>query len=362
LLQPIIQAAALEGAVIFEWPPLSVEIGHPQKLKDKRKILMKAIVYTKYGSPQVLGLKDIDRPVPNDNEVLVKISASSINAQEWHFMRGKPYIMRLAGTGLLKPKDVRLGADLAGVIEAVGSNVTEFKPGDEVFGVRWGAFAEYVNSSGKGLVLKPANVTFEQAAAVPVAALTALQGLRDKGKIQAGHKVLVNGAGGGVGTFAVQIAKAFGAEVTGVTNTGNVGMVRSIGADHVIDYTKQDYTQGGERYDLIFDLGGNHSLSERLRVLATKGTLVMAGSISTGNWLGPLASMLKTVLVAPFVSQKLASFLAKVNKEDLHFIKEMLETGKIIPVIDRTFPLSEVPEAIRYVEEGHTRGKVVITV
>lgn len=323
---------------------------------------MKAIVYEKYGASDVLQLKDLGKPIPNDNEVLVKVYASSVNAQEWHYMRGKPYIMRLVGTGLQKPKDTRLGADLAGVIEAVGKDVTEFKPGDEVFGVRWGAFSEYVLSSGKGLVPKPAKLTFEQAAAVPVAALTALQGLRDKGKVQPGQKVLVNGAGGGVGTFAVQIARFFGAEVTAVTNTQNVDMVRSIGADHVIDYTKEDFTQSERGYDLIFDLGGNHSLSDTLRVLSPQGTLVMAGSISTGAWLGPLASILKTVVKSKFVSQKLLSFLANVSKEDLLVIKEMLETGKVKPVIDKTHPLSKVGDAIRYLEEGHARGKVVIKV
>jgi NADPH:quinone reductase-like Zn-dependent oxidoreductase len=263
-------------------------------------------------------------------------------------------------TGLLKPKIRRPGVDVAGVVEAVGRNVTQFHAGDEVFGTCKGAFAEYVCAFEGALVLKPANVTFEQAAAVPVAAFTSLQGLRDKGQIQPGHKVLINGAAGGVGTFAVQIAKSFGAHVTGVCSTRNVDMVRSIGADHVIDYTQEDYTQSGQRYDLIFDTVGNHSLSDNRRVLGSKGALVMAGG-PTDSLLGILLPLLEALVLSRFVSQTLVSFLARRRKEDLIFMQGLLEAGKVTPVIDRTYPLSEVPEAIRYLEEGHARGKVVIT-
>jgi len=324
---------------------------------------MKAIVFEKYGPPDVLELRELDKPVPKDNEVVVRVHASSVNAQEWHFVTGKPYLVRLSA-GLRAPKDTSLGADLAGVIEAVGSQITEFKPGDEVFGVRWGAFAEFVRSTGKGLVPKPAKVTFEQAAAVPVAAITALQGLRDKdkGDLQPGQKVLVNGAGGGVGHFAVQIAKALGAEVTGVTKTASVDLVRSLGADHVIDYTKEDFTKSGKRYDLIFDLGATHLLRELRRVLEPNGTFVQVGAVSMGNFLGPVSSMLKPKLMGRFVSQKLVSFLAQINKNDLRFLGELLETGKIKPVIHKTYPLSQTAEAVRYVLDGHARGKVVIEI
>lgn len=324
---------------------------------------MKSIIFKKYGSPDVLELVDIEKPVPKDNEVVVRVHASSVNAQEWHFVTGKPYLVRIAA-GLRAPKDTSLGADLAGVIDSVGSQVTEFKPGDEVFGVRWGAFAEYVRSTGKGLVPKPTKVTYEQAAAVPVAAITALQGLRDKdkGDLQLGQKVLVNGAGGGVGHFAVQIAKALGAEVTGVTKTASVELVRSLGADHVIDYTKEDFTKSEKRYDLIFDLGGTHSLGNLRRVLTPKGTFVQVGAVSVGNFLGPLTSMIKPKLISRFVSQKLVSFLAQINKDDLRFLGELLETGKIKPVIDKTYPLSQTADAVRYVIDGHARGKVVIKI
>ncbi len=321
---------------------------------------MKAIVYHNYGSPDVLKCEEIEKPTAGDNEVLIKVRAASVNPLDWHFMRGTPYIVRIMA-GLLKPKATRLGVDVAGQVEAVGRNVTQFKPGDEVFGACRGAFAEYVCTSEGALVLKPANVTFEQAAAVPVAAFSSLQGLRDKGQIQPGHKVLINGAAGGVGTFAVQIAKSLGAEVTGVCSTRNVDMVRSIGADHVIDYTQEDFTQSGQRYDLIFDTVGNHSLSDNRRVLGSKGTLVMVGAAPKGNWLGPLLPLLKALVMSRFVSQTLASFLATRSKEDLIIMQELLEAGKVTPVIDRTYPLSEVPEAIRYLEEGHARGKVVIT-
>jgi NADPH:quinone reductase-like Zn-dependent oxidoreductase len=319
---------------------------------------MKAIVYHKYGSPDVLELEDIDKPVVNDDDVLVRVRAASVNPLDWHFMRGTPHIVRIM-TGLLKPKNTRPGVDVAGVVEAVGSNVTQFHPGDEVFGTGKGAFAEYVCTSEGALALKPANVTFEQAAAVPVAAFTSLQGLRDKGQIRTGHKVLINGAAGGVGTFAVQIARSFGAHVTGVCSTRNVDMVRSIGADHVIDYTQENYTQSGQRYDLVFDTVGNHSLSENRRVLGSKGALVMAGG-PTDSLLGILLSQTKALVLSRLVSQKLVSFLARRRKEDLIVMQGLLEAGKVTPVIDRTYPLSEVPEAIRYLEMGHARGKVII--
>jgi len=322
---------------------------------------MKAIVCEEYGSPDVLQLQEIDKPVVNDDGVLVRVRAASANPYDWHFMRGKPYFMRMM-IGLLKPKANGLGINLAGQVEAVGKNLTQFHPGDEVFGSGNGAFAEYVCASEDALVLKPANLTYEQAAAVPAAAFTALQGLRDKGRIQPGQKVLINGASGGVGTFAVQIAKFLGAEVTGVCSTRNVDMVRSIGADQVIDYTHEDFTHGGQRYDLMLDNVGNRPMSECRRVLASNGTYVLVGGPNGGRWLGPLARLLKVLVLSLFVSQKMVPMLTKRNKEDLLVLKELLEAGKVTPVIDRHYKLSEVPEAIRYLEEGHAQGKVVITV
>jgi len=274
-------------------------------------------------------------------------------------MRGTPYLVRIMA-GLRKPKVTRLGVDVAGQVEAVGKNVTRIRAGDEVFGWCKGAFAEYVCASEGALVPKPANVTFEVAAAVPVAALSALQGLRDKGQIQRGQKVLINGAAGGVGTFAVQIAKVFGAEVTGVCSTRNLDMVRSIGAHHVVDYTQEDFTKKAQRYDLIFDSAGNHSLSDCRRVLTTEGTLVLVGGPDNGNWLGPLTGVLDAVVLSWFVSQKLLPFLAHMSKADLIVLREFLESGKVVPVIDRSYPLRDVPKAIRYLEEGHARGKVII--
>jgi NADPH:quinone reductase-like Zn-dependent oxidoreductase len=322
---------------------------------------MKAIVYRCYGSPVVVKLEDIAKPTPPDDRVLIKVHAASVNPLDWHYMRGKPYVMR-AMAGLGAPDDIRLGVDFAGTVEAVGKNVKRFNPGDEVFGGGDGAFAEYVSVRENGaLALKPANLTFEQAAAVPVAAVTALQALRDKGKIQPGQKVLINGASGGVGTFAVQIAKAFGADVTGVCSTRNLTMVRSIGADHVIDYTREDFTQGPLRYDLIVDNVGTHSLSEYRRVLNPQGALVMVGGPNDGRWLGPLSSFIKAMLVAPFVSQKLIFILAELKQADLGMLRDLMQSGKLTPVIDRRYKLSETAEAIRYLEEGHARGKVVIT-
>src|SRR5258706_1590198 len=326
---------------------------------------MKAIEYTRYGSPDVLELKEIEKPTPKDNEVLINIHAASVNALDWHYVRGMPLIARM-GLGLGKPKEPRIGADFSGQVEATGKDVTEFKPGDEVFGARTGAFAEYICKVEKTLALKPANLTFEQAAAVPVAACTALQGLRDAGKIQSGQKVLINGAAGGVGTFAVQIAKGFGAEVTAVCSTRNVDMVRSLSADYVIDYTKDDFTQTCLRYDLIFVNAGNRSLSDLRRVLTPNGILVFNNggplSASQGRLLGPLADRFKVAIVARFVSHKMVAFDASVTKEDLLVLKGLIEAGKVKPAIERTYPLSETAEAIRYLEDGHARAKVVITI
>src|SRR5437762_2264106 len=349
------------GFAIYAWAT-----GARQEPIDTGEPHMKAVVYTNYGSPDVLEIRDVKKPTPNDDQVLVKVRAASLNPLDWHFMEGTPYIMRALGAGLRKPKDPRLGVDLAGEVEAVGKNVTQFKPGDEVFGTGHGAaFAEYVCAGKTKLALKPATLTFEQAAAVPVAALTALQGLRDKGKVQPGQKVLINGASGGVGTFAVQIAKSFGAEVTGVCSTRNVDMVRSIGADHVIDYTKEDFTKTDQRYDLIFDLVGNHSFSERRRILNRNGICVMAG-IGGAGWHDGMAMRLAGELNAyvrsRFVSEKFISYIAQFNKKDMMVLADLMQSGKVTPVIDRTYKLSDVPEALRYLEQGHARGKVVIAV
>ncbi len=321
---------------------------------------MQAIVTTRYGSPDVLQLKEVARPVVEDDRVLVRVRAASVNPYDWHMLRGLPYIVRL-GEGLRKPKRTGLGIDVAGQVEAVGKQVTQFQPGDEVFGGCGNAFAEYVRPREQFLVPKPANLSFEQAAAVPTAGWTALQGLRDHGQLQAGQRVLINGASGGVGTFAVQLAKAFGAEVTGVCSTRNVDLVRSIGADHVIDYTREDFTRQGQRYDLVLDAVGNRSLSAYRRALQPRGTLVLVGA-PKGRWVGPLAPLLKARILAPFVSQRMVWFLAQQTQADLRVLKELIEAGKVMPVIDRTYPLRETPEAIRYLEAGHARGKVVITV
>ena len=323
---------------------------------------MKAIVYHRYGSPDVLSYEEMAKPAPAENEVLIRVRAAAANPYDWHFMRGEPYPVRIMAGGLRKPKDPRLGADVAGEIEAVGRSITQFKPGDAVFGSCKGAFAEYTCASESKLAMKPDNVTFEQAASVPIAAFTALQGLRDKGKLQPGQKVLINGAAGGVGTFAVQIAKSFGAEVTGVCSTRNVGMVRSIGADQAFDYTQEDFTKSARRYDVILDCVGNHSFSECRRVLNPRGIYVGAGG-TTDNWMvGPLTSAIKALVLSWFVSQKQVMVLAKPSKEDLAIMGKLMESGKVTPVIDRSYSLSEVPEAIRYLEAGHARGKVVITV
>jgi NADPH:quinone reductase-like Zn-dependent oxidoreductase len=323
---------------------------------------MKAIVYCDYGLTN-LKLEDIEKPVPNDDQVLVRVRAASVNPYDWHFIEGTPKIMRL-GVGLRKPKDTRLGVDYAGTVEAVGKNVTQFKPGDEVFGGRGGAFAEYVcPRADRAVAIKPANITFEQAASVNIAGITALQALRDKGKVQPGQKVLINGASGGVGTFAVQIAKSFGADVTGVCSTRNVDMVRSLGADHVVDYTKEDFAKSGQRYDVILDNVPNHSLSECRGVLTPKGKYVMigGGGPNDGRWVGPFGRVIATMVLSPFVSQEMGMMMAEMKQKDLTILGDLMQSGKVTPVIDRRYKLSEVPAAIRYLEEGHARGKVVIT-
>jgi NADPH:quinone reductase-like Zn-dependent oxidoreductase len=323
--------------------------------------LMKGIVYRCYGSPDVLRYEDIPKPTAADHEVLVRVRAASVNPLDWHYLEGTPYMVRIdAGFG--KPQNPRLGVDFAGTVEAVGRSVTRFKPGDEVFGGKFGAFAEYVAvGEDRALVLKPGNVTFEQAAAVPIAAVTALQALR-KGQIRAGQKVLINGASGGVGTFAVQIAKSFGAEVTGVCSTRNVELVRSIGADHVVDYTKEDFTKGQQHYDLIVDIVGTHSVLEYKRVLNPNGSYVMIGSTTPGHWFAWLATPIQALMLSPFVSQKFGMMLTDLNKEDLATLGTLMQSGKVTPVIDRRYKLSEAPTALRYLEAGHARGKVVLTV
>jgi NADPH:quinone reductase-like Zn-dependent oxidoreductase len=321
---------------------------------------MKAIAYHEYGSADVLKCEEVEKPIPKDDEVLIKVRAASVNPLDWRFMKGKPRILRLF-FGLRKPRFGRPGVDMAGEVEAVGSHVTQFKPGDEVFGASRGAFAEYACTASSKLVMKPTNVTFEQAASVNVAGLTALQGLRDKGKIQRRSKVLINGAAGGVGTFAVQIAKSFGADVTGVCSTRNIDMVRSIGADEVIDYTQQNFTTSDQRYDLILDCVGNHSFSACRRILNPDGRFVMVGAPHDPSVMGLLAQMIKALLLSVFVSQKAVMFIAKSSQDDLTLLGELIATGKLEPVIDRRYSLREAPDAVRYLEEGHARGKVVIT-
>ena len=323
---------------------------------------MQAIVYREYGAPRVLQLEQIAKPVPAADEVLVKVHAAAINPLDWHYRRGEPYFMRLE-TGLRAPKSPRLGVDFAGTVEAVGTSVRRFKPGDAVFGGKWGALGEYVSvREDRALAAKPANVTFEQAAAVPVAAITALQALRDKGKLQPGQQVLVNGASGGVGTFAVQIAKSFGAEVTGVCSTRNVAMVRSLGADHVVDYTQANFTEGAARYDLVIDNVGNHPLLDLRRILKPGGTVVIVGGPSDGKWLGPLVIPIKAFLLSPFVKEDFVFLLSELNGSDLETLRALLAAGKVRSVIDRRYRLDEIPTAIEYLETGRVRGKVVIAV
>lgn len=322
---------------------------------------MKAIVRDTYGSPDVLELRDIDKPEISDDEVLVRVHAAGVGREVWHVMTGLPYLARLA-FGLRAPKNLVLGMDVAGVVEAVGKNVSRFQPGDEVFGIGKGSYAEYVCALEDKLAHKPANLTFEQAAVLAISGLTALQGLRDHGKVRPEQEVLVIGASGGVGTYAVQIARAYGAHVTGVCSTTKVEMVRSIGADQVLDYTREDFAAGEQRYDLILDIGGNPSLSRLRRALTPRGTLIITGGETDGRWLGGTDRQLRALLLSPFVSQRLGAFVSSENHEDLLVLKEMIESGKITPVIDRTYPLAEVPEAVRYLEEGHARGKIAVTV
>jgi NADPH:quinone reductase-like Zn-dependent oxidoreductase len=321
---------------------------------------MRAAVVDRYGPPDVVELRERDKPDLTDDGVLVRVRATSVNPAEWHSVTGTPHLARIQ-MGLFKPKSDRVGVDFAGTVEAVGGDVTDFRPGDEVFGGRSGAWAEYV-CVRDAVVSKPANVTFEQAAAVGVAGLTALQGLRDKGRIRAGQKVLINGASGGVGTFAVQIAKALGAEVTGVCSTRNVDLVRSLGADHVVDYTREDFTRSGRRYDLILDVAGSRSWAECRRVLDPHGTLVIVGGPKTNRLLGPLSHVLKLRLAAIGSRRKVVFFIAKFNRPDLEVLRELLEAGQVTPVIDRRYELSEIADALQYLGEGHAQGKVVVTV
>lgn len=320
---------------------------------------MKAAICSRYGPPNVVQIKDVERPVPKDDEVLIKVRAASLNPADWHMKRGKPHIIRLM-TGLRKPKHMQLGSDVAGEIEAVGRNVTEFKPGDKVFGSCRGAFAEYACALESALVKKPQNMTFEQAAAVPIAAYTALQGLRDKGKVQPAQKVLINGAAGGVGTFAVQVAKWLGADVTAVCSTRNVDLVRSIGADRVIDYTQEDFTKGGQYYDLIFDLVANHSLTAVRRVLNSEGIYIGAGILGRSSLTSILARLIAVPLWSRFVGQQAVMLLARRSKADLTLMHELMKAGTVTPVIDKRYRLNEVSEAIRCLEEKHARGKIII--
>jgi NADPH:quinone reductase-like Zn-dependent oxidoreductase len=322
---------------------------------------MRAAVYRCYGSADVVRIETLARPIPADHGVLVRVRAASINPLDWHYLRGEPYIVRTT-SGWGAPHDILLGTDFAGTVEAVGELVTRFKPGDAVFGAGDGAFAQYLRIPENGAVaVAPANLTFEQAAAVPVAGITALQALRDQGQLRAGQKVLINGAGGGVGTFAVQIAKALGAEVTAVTNAGSLALVQSLGADHIIDYNQVDFTLGADRYDLIVDLSGNHPLSAYRRVLTPEGTYVIAGDTSKGSWTGPLTAFGKALVVSKFVKQKLVPFIATLRQADLVTLADLLQSGKVKPVIDRQYPFAQIAAAIRYQETGHARGKVVVT-
>jgi NADPH:quinone reductase-like Zn-dependent oxidoreductase len=324
---------------------------------------MKAIVHDEYGEAEdVLRVEEIDRPVIGDDEVLLRVHAAGVDRGVWHLMTGLPYPVRLAGYGVRAPKTRVRGREVAGRVEAVGKDVTTLRPGNEVFGIGEGSFAEYARATQDKLAPKPANLTFEQAAAVPVSALTALQGLRDRGQLQPGQKVLVIGASGGVGTFAVQIAKAFGADVTGVCGTTKVDLVRSLGVDHVIDYTREDITDSGQRYDVVLDTGGNRSLTHLRRTLTPRGTLVIVGGEMGGRWLDGSDRQLRALMLSPFVGQKLGTFICSENAKDLMVLTELIESGQVTPVIDKTYPLSETPAAVQYMTEGHARGKVVINV
>jgi len=349
-------AVALAAAFVVAWAAGNACAGRTAP----KGAVMRAIVRCDYGGPGVVQLQELEKPTPGPDEVLVRVRAASVNPLDWHFMEGTPYFARL-GMGLRKPKSIRLGVDFAGTVEAVGANVKKLRPGDEVFGGRTGAFAEYVAvREDRAVAPKPTNLTFEEAAAVPIAAVTALQALRDQGKVQPGQKVLINGASGGVGTFAVQIARALGADVTGVCSTRNVALVRSLGADRVIDYTREDFTTTGQRWDVILDNVGNHSLRECRRALAPNGRYVMVGG-QPGQWIDPLPRALGALVLSRFVSQDLRMFLAELNGRDLAVLGELMQAGKVKPVIDRRYPLGEASAALRYVEAGHARGKVVLT-
>jgi NADPH:quinone reductase-like Zn-dependent oxidoreductase len=359
-----------EDGMVAAFPPFPDDARKAEGNRDLKRVLhdggyscaVKAIVRDRYGSADLLELRDVGKPGIAGDEVLVRVRAAGVDRGVWHVMTGLPYAIRLAGYGLRAPKLPVIGGDLAGEVEAVGNEVTRFRPGDEVFGIGHGTFAEYARASEDKLAPKPANLTFEQAAALAVSGLTALQGLRDQGKVEPGQQVLIVGASGGVGTFAVQLAKAFGAHVTAVCSTSKVDMVRSIGADRVIDYTHEDFADGRQRYDVILDIGGNASLSRLRRSLTSKGRLVIAGGETDGRWLGGSDRQLRALLLSPFVAQKLRTFIARENHEDMIVLKDLVGAGKVTPVIDATYPLAEAPQAIRHVEQGRARGKVVITV
>jgi NADPH:quinone reductase-like Zn-dependent oxidoreductase len=323
---------------------------------------MKAIVQDQYGSADVLRLEEVQKPEVGDDDVLVRVQAAGVHIGDWHVMTGEPRLMRVMGFGFRAPKARVRGMDVAGTVESVGKNVTRFQAGDDVFGICHGSFAEYACARANKLASKPTNLTFEQAAVVPTSACTALQALRGPGEIRAGQRVLINGASGGIGLFAMQIAKSLGAEVTGVSSTTKMDMVHRIGADRVIDYTKEDFTRSAQRYDLILDMVGNRSLSQLRRALTPRGTLVLVGGEGGDRWIGALSRSMRALVVSPFVSQRLRPVLGAANTYDLEFLKELIEAGKVRPVVDRTFPLSEASNAIRYLNEGHARGKVVIAV
>jgi NADPH:quinone reductase-like Zn-dependent oxidoreductase len=335
-------------------PPQLIGSGEP----------MNAVVHHEYGPPDVLRFEQTEKPLPKENQVLIKVRAAAANPLDWHTARGTPYLMRIGGAGVRRPSDPRMGVDVAGVIEIVGKNVTEFKPGDEVFGVAGGSFAEYALASTRRIALKPPSMSFEHAASVGVAAITALQALRDSGQVKPGQKVLINGASGGVGTFAVQIAKSLGVEVTGVCSGRNVELVRSLGADHVFDYTKEDFTQSGQQYDVVIDNVGNRRLRDVRRVMSPKGIYVLigGGGPDAGDWIGALKGPIKAAIYSWFVSQDFAFMIATVTTADLNVISELMESRKVTAVIDKTYPLRETAEAIRYLETGRARGKVVIIV
>ena len=348
-------AAVALGLVVSYTPSCEPAAGLAEDVDS-----MKAIVYRCYGSADVLEYRDVEKPIPTGNEVLVKVRAAAVNPLDYHYMRGSPYLMRL-GSGIGTPKDSRMGVDFAGTVEAVGDDVTRFQPGDAVFGGRSGAYAEYVLvPEDRAIVRKPDNITFEQAAAVPIAAVTALQALRDHGAVEPGHSVLINGASGGVGTFAVQIAKAMGADVTGVCSTRNVELVRSLGADHVFDYKQENYTESGNQYDVIVDMVGNHSLLANTKVMTPAGKMVLVGG-PKGNWIAPLKNPLKAMLLSPFVDQSIGMMLATLDQQDLELLADMMAGGTVTPAIDRRYALSEVPEAVRYSESGRARGKIIIS-